>query len=195
MRKSIAVTLALVLSVASANAAGLKLTGNIVTDAASIAKPAPLIATPAPANQLASLMAKLAAIKLDIVTNTVADLTAADADASAINAVTGQMNDPISHACYPALVTFLKSLPTATPPTGTYVAIQIFQKQRDFVAQIQAGIPTYLKLGCAPLIGDEAQIFVKAMSLVGVTIGTGALTGLFPAAAPLTLPALGALAL
>ena len=37
--------------------------------------------------------------------------------------------------------------------------VQLFQKKRDFVAQIQAGIPVYLKLGCAPLLGDEAAIF------------------------------------
>ena len=67
--------------------------------------------------------------------------------------------------------------------TGTLIAVQTFQKARDFQAQIQAGLPTYLKLGCAPLLGDEANILVSALNMVGVGVSLGNLTGILPAAA------------
>lgn len=101
-----------------------------------------------------------------------------------------QVRDPISHACYPALVQFLQTLPSYQPPTGKYVAVQQFQKARDFVAQIKSGLPTYLKLGCEPLLGDEVNTVVQGLALVGVKILPTALTAIMPATAPITLPAL-----
>lgn len=143
-------------------------------------KATPAAATTAaitPASALAKFMADLQAIQQDVVSGTIADLNAADADAAALTNATDptSFKDAISHACYPAAVKFLQSLPVATPTTGKYVLVQLFQKKRDFVAQIQAGLPTYLKLGCAPLLGDEATIFAKLMGLVGVSVSLNTL--------------------
>jgi hypothetical protein len=100
--------------------------------------------------------------------------------------------DPIAHACYPAQIKFLKSLPVIQPISAKppYDVIVLFQRKRDLVAQIKAGLPGYLKVGCAALLGDEETIFIQTLGMIGVTIGAGTLTGIFPAAAPLTLPAL-----
>lgn len=126
---------------------------------------------------LAKFMSDLAALKEEVVNGTVADLQAADADASTLtnSADPTSFRDPIAHACYPAAVKFLQQLPAASAPTGTFVAVQMFQKKRDFVMQIQAGLPVYLKLGCAPLLGDEAAIFTKVMGLVGLKVGLSTL--------------------
>lgn len=135
------------------------------------------------ASTITGLMNQVQSVKAEIITNVVADITAADADAVA-------NNDVISHACYPAAAKFLQSLPVATAPTGTYTGVQLFQKKRDFTATLQAGLPTYLKLGCSALIGDEINTFVTLMNMVGVKILPAAATALFPALAPITLPAL-----
>jgi hypothetical protein len=147
-------------------------------------------AAPVTTDPVSTLMAQIGSVKADIVAGVVADIQAADADASAVSSTTNQMNDPIAHACYPALVKFLQSLPAATPLNGKFVGVQLFQKKRDFIAQLQAGLPVYLKLGCAPLLGDEVATFTKTMLLVGVKIVPAGLTAMFPALAPITLPAL-----
>lgn len=143
-----------------------------------------------PSDALGNLIAQITTVRNDVVAGVVGDLTAADADAAAVNPVTNQMNDQVAHTCYPAAIKFLQSLPTASQPSGKYVTIQLFQKKRDFVAQLQAGLPVYLKIGCAPLLGDELTTFVKVMALVGVKIAPAALAALFPPAAPVLLPAL-----
>ena len=155
-------------------------------------------AAPAPANPLdvlTDLMNQIEQIQATTITNVIADITAANADASAVvtpaTATTAAIvKDPIAAACYPAAIQFLQSLPVATPPTGTLVGVQLFQKKRDFIAQVQAGLPVYLKLGCAPLLGDEITTFVNLMAMVGVKILPAAATALMPALAPITLPAL-----
>lgn len=184
-------------------------TGNIVKDIAA-ARAARGLATPkatvSPASPVASatsdplskLMSDLAKIQSDVVTGVVADINAADADAGTIitpavaatattAAVPAVVKDPIAHACYPAEVQFLQSLPVATAPTGNYVLVQLFQKKRDFIMQIQAGLPAYLRLGCAALLGDEIQTFTKSMALIGVSV---AANGLLPGSGGLVLPAL-----
>lgn len=132
---------------------------------------------PASADPLAKVMDDLARVQQQVVTGVIADITAADADASSLlNAADPEsFKDPISHACYPAAMRFLQSLPVATPPTGEFVLVQLFQKKRDFIAQIRAGLPVYLKLGCAPLLGDEAAILGKLLGLIGVKVGLDAL--------------------
>jgi hypothetical protein len=146
----------------------------------------------APTDVLTQLMTQLQNVQANVVAGVVADINAADVDAGALTNAQDptSVKDPIAHACYPALVKFLQTLPTATPTTGKFVAVQLFQKKRDFIAQVQAGLPTYLKLGCAPLLGDEVQTFISIMAMVGVKIAAPALTALFPPLAPLTLPAL-----
>lgn len=138
------------------------------------AGPAPKAAAVDP---LTKFINDLESIKQEMVDGIVADFNAADADAGQLlnSADPASFKDPISHACYPAAVKFLQSLPVATPTTGKFIVVQLFQKKRDFVAQIRAGLPVYLKLGCAPLIGDEAAIFAKLMGLVGVKVGLDAL--------------------
>jgi hypothetical protein len=139
---------------------------------------------------LTALMAKIQTVQTETIAAVVIDINAADADASAISPTTNQMNDQIAHACYPAAVKFLQSLPSATKPTGKFTGVQLFQKKRDFLAQLQAGLPVYLKLGCAPLLGDEIQTFISIMGMVGVKILPAALTAAVPVLAPITVPAL-----
>jgi hypothetical protein len=153
----------------------------------------------APADPFAQLMSSLEKVKQEDIAGVIADLQAADADAATIvipafpasgslPASDAVVRDPISHACYPAEIKFLQSLPQAATPTGKFILVQAFQAKRDFVAQIKAGLPTYLKLGCAPLLGDEINTFVQTLALVGVKLVPAALTGIFPAIAPITLP-------
>lgn len=179
-------------------------TGNIVKDiatarAARTVTPKAAVSAPAsttaPVNSIDALMAKLDKIASDIVAGVVGDINAADLDAGQLlnPADPTSFKDPIAHACYPAEVKFLQALPTATPTTGNYVVVQLFQKKRDFVNQLKAGLPDYLKIGCGALLGDETQIFISTMAMVGVTVATGGISGLLPAAA--MLPALPALAL
>jgi hypothetical protein len=175
------------------------------------------------ADYLGNFMNQLEQIKAETVAAVIADIQAADADAGtmvtpaipanpgspaiaatatspavpavpATPAVPAAVRDPIAHACYPALVKFLQSTPTFAPATGKLVGFQLFQRKRDFVAQLKAGIPTYLQLGCAPLLGDEANTFIQAMGMVGVKIAPAAIAAICPpcaaAAAPIALPAL-----
>lgn len=139
----------------------------------------PLARAPAPATTAAAglqkIMDDIANVKQELVDGAIADIEAADADASSVDANTGKMRDLIAHTCYPAEIQFLKSLPTATAPTGKFVIVQMFQKKRDFVMLIQAGLPDYLKIGCAPLLGDEVQILTKTLGLIGVKAALGAL--------------------
>lgn len=169
-------------SVQPASAQLRPLTGNLKKDLAPAARTAP-----APLAGLQGFMDQLSKIQTKLVDDTVADMTAADGDAATLINPSDptSFRDPISHACYPAAIKFLQSLPASTAPTGTLIAVQLFQKKRDFVAQIQAGLPVYLKLGCAPLLGDEAAIFTKLMGLLGVNValnailpGSGALSAL-----------------
>lgn len=158
-------------------------------------------AAEAPQPTLASIMAQIEAVQAKTVADVIADINAADVDAGTVitpaipatsttPAVAAVVKDPIAHACYPALVEFLQSLPTANAPSGTLVGVQMFQDSRDFVAQIQAGIPTYLKLGCAPLLGDEVNIVIQALNLVGVKLGAAAIAAALPGLAPIAVPAL-----
>lgn len=167
-----------------------------------VTKTATAPAQTSPILTLDQLMSKIEQITATVVSNTITDIQAANADASTVitpavvatsttPAVPAVLRDPIAAACYPALIQFLQSMPTSTPTTGTFIAVQLFQKQRDFVAQVQAGLPTYLKLGCAALLGDEVQIFTAVLGMVGITVGTGGLAGILPATT--LLPAIPAL--
>jgi hypothetical protein len=181
---------------------------------------APAANPPTSNDPIADLMDKLEKIKAEDVAAIVVDINAADVDAGtvvtpaipatpAVPAVIAPdgvtvvtpavpanpgaaavVKDPISHACYPAAVKFLQSLPVAAKLTGKFVGVQLFQEKRDFIAQLQAGLPTYLKLGCAPLLGDEINTFIQIMAMVGIKILPAAATALMPALAPITLPAM-----
>lgn len=172
-------------------------------------QPKPAAALAAPADPLGDFMTQLEAVKADVINNVIADIQAADADAGAIitpaipanptatpptPAIAAVVRDPIAHACYPAAIQFLQSTPQFQPPTGKLIGVQLFQRKRDFIAQLQAGLPTYLKLGCAPLLGDEVNTFIQIMAMVGVKIAPLGIAAICPpcaaAAAPIALPAL-----
>lgn len=87
---------------------------------------------------------------------TTADLAAADADAVA-------HGDDVAHACYPALTTFVASLPTSTPGTTVAGAFSLFQKERDLRNVVAAGIPKYLLMGCAPLVTEVRGDFLSLL--------------------------------
>ena len=151
-------------------------------------------AAAAAVDPLQQLMDQIAAKKVEFVTNVVAAIQEADDDAATLTnpADPGSFRDPIAHACYPAQIKFLQSLPQvqAIKAPTPYNVIVLFQRKRDLVAQIKQGLPGYLKVGCAALLQDEKTILLQTLGLIGVTVGTGALTGVFPAIAPITLPAL-----
>ena len=144
-------------------------------------------------DSLAKLMAQVSAVQADAVAKAVAALQEADTDAgTVVNATTGEVRDPISHACYPAQIKLLQSLPVVQPINAAppFDLIVLFQRKRDFVAQIKAGVPAYLVVGCAGLLGDEVQTFIQTVGLVGIKIAAPALAGIFPPLAPIALPAL-----
>jgi hypothetical protein len=139
-------------------------------------------------------MDEISAKSATFVAGVVAAIQEADDDAATLTnpADLTSFRDLIAHACYPAQIKFLQSLPQiqAIKALSPYNVIVLFQRKRDLVTQIKAGLPGYLKVGCAALLRDEETIFVQTLGLIGVTIGAGALTGVFPAAAPIVLPAL-----
>lgn len=182
---------------AIAKAAAIVLFALLIVGSAAPAHAAPLPKSrPAAASTdpLQQAMDALSAKNAEIISNVIAAINEADADAAALTNASDptSFRDPIAHACYPAQVKFLQSLPQlqAIKATVPYNLIVLFQRKRDLVAQIKAGLPPYLKVGCAALLGDEAQIFAQTLGLAGVTVAAGALTGIFPAVAPLALPAL-----
>ena len=96
---------------------------------------------------------------------TVADLQAAQADAIA-------HNDVIAAACYPALIQFVSGLPAVG---GTVAgAFSAFQQARDLHKGVSAGLPDYLRLGCAALVQDEKQMILK---LAAIGAGAAATSG------------------
>lgn len=190
------------------------LTGNLAKDIKAGLNPASATtAAPSSGDDLANFMAQLEKVTSDNVAAVIADLQLADIDAGtiitpaiaaspaiaatatspAVPAFAGSpavVKDAISHACYPAAVQFLQSIPAVAAPTGKFVGMQLFQAKRDFVAELQAGLPTYLVLGCAPLLGDEIKIAVQVFNMIGIKVLPATLTALMPALAPVTLPAM-----
>ena len=155
---------------------------------------APPATAPAAALPATFANADLVTVLTNLKTKTVADLTAAEADATA-------NGDAISQPCYPAEITWINSLPavpsltlpgptTANPSPGP---ILLYQQARDtrhsvesLTAQIKtalaAGIPTSVKLGCAALLIDEQTFFNKLLTLAGGAAAMNALAPLAPAA-------------
>lgn len=176
-------------------------------------RPKPAAAViPAPARSndpLSQFMDQLEKVKAENIAAVISDIEAADADAGTVvtpaiaanpsatpptAAIDAVVRDPIAHACYPALIKFLQSTPTFQPASGKLVGFQLFQRKRDFVAQLKAGLPIYLKLGCAPLLGDEVNSFIQIMAMIGVKIAPAGIAAICPpcaaAVAPIALPAL-----
>lgn len=120
-----------------------------------------------PGKNLSDALARLAA-------KGTADLEAADALASAIDPDTNKMVDPVAHACYPAMIKFIGSLPKASDTEPAGVA-EVFERARIARKLVQNGLPDYLKIGCAPLVQDEAIFVTKILALAGIAVGTGGL--------------------
>jgi hypothetical protein len=100
---------------------------------------------------------------------TITDLQNADAIAVA-------NNDAIGHACYPALIQFVQSLPGSSPTTTVSGAFSAFETARVTVNTVQGfQIPVYLKLGCSALLVDT-QTFLAGLA----ALGAGAVTGIPP---------------
>lgn len=104
-----------------------------------------------------------------------ADLEAADALANTANPDTGTIIDPIAHACYPALIKWIGTLPKASNTAGQGI-ITLYEEARIARMLIQAGFPVYVKLGCGALVQDERQQLLQfvgklfGVTLVGVTL-------------------------
>lgn len=116
-----------------------------------------------------------------VVSNVISALKEADADAGTVvtpasDSTPAVVKDPISHACYPAEIQYLQSLPTAKAiqAPAPYNLIVLFQYKRDLINMVLAGqlIPNYLKLGCSALLGNEAAIFAATLGMVGVGAAT-----------------------
>jgi hypothetical protein len=156
--------------------------------------PKPRPAAASPADSLQKIMDQISAKTAAFVSGVIAAIQEADDDAATLTNPSDptSFRDPIAHACYPAQIKFLQSLPQiqAIKAPAPYNVIVMFQRKRDLVAQIQAGLPGYLKVGCAALLKDEETILIQTLGMIGVSVGAGVLTGVFPAAAPITLPAL-----
>lgn len=153
-------------------------TGNPIADikAANSAKVAPQ-------KSLTDILAEIAA-------KGTADLQAADDVASAIDPDSGKMQDAIAHACYPALIKFIGGLPKGPADGSVPGPAVVFERARLARKMIQSGLPDSLKIGCAPLVQDEANFFVKILALAGVAVGTGGLGGLAIPAVPGLLSAM-----
>jgi len=168
------------------------MSGSAMAQGKAVPKPRPAAASAV--DPLQKLMDDITAKEATFVTGVIGALNEADADAATLINPSDptSFRDPISHACYPAQIKFLQSLPQIQEikAPAPYNAIVLFQRKRDLVAEIKAGLPPYLKVGCSALLQDEKTIFVQTLGLIGVGAGAGILTGLFPAAAPLTIPGL-----
>ena len=148
-----------------------------------------------PTDVLNQILSDIENIQAPFINGVIEGLQEADKDAATVvnaSSVPPTVNDPISHACYPAQVQFLQSLPAASLITtpAPYNLIVLFQRKRDFIHLIQAGLPSYLQIGCAALLGDEIKTLVSTLNLVGINVAAASITGLFPPLAPLTMPAL-----
>lgn len=110
---------------------------------------------------------------------TVDDLQAADK-------IAVDAGDDIGHACFPALTRFVQSMPSSLPTTTVAGAFSAFETARTTRIKVQgaigSGIPSYLKLGCAALVQDEAAFITKLAAIGG---GSAVLGPLAPGLAPL----------
>jgi hypothetical protein len=157
----------------------LILAGGGTADAAQKAAPAKAAPAPAPtlAGAIETLIDQIHKRDAAIIKNIIAAIEAADDDAGTIvtpasGSTPAVFKDPIAHACYPAQIQWLESLPTlqSTKIQPPYDVIVLFQFKRDLINMLLKGqlIPDYLKLGCSALLGSEAQIFAATLGLVGV---------------------------
>jgi len=123
---------------------------------------------PAAAPSLSSIITQLDSFLEQLSAKSISDLEAADALAAQTDPTTNQPVDALAHACYPALIKFVQSLPA--PPSGQVGPAVIYERTRILRMTVQNGLPNYLKIGCAPLVQDESTLLVKIAALLGVTL-------------------------
>lgn len=96
---------------------------------------------------------------------TVADLQNADKIAVAAK-------DVLAHACYPALIVWIQSLPSASASTTVSGAVSAFELAR--VTRIgltgSGGIPDSVKLGCGGLLMDEQTLLLRLGAMVATPL-------------------------
>lgn len=119
---------------------------------------------------LSTFNSSLEKLTKELVDKAIADVTAAQLDAT-------NHNDVISLPCWNANLTLLNGLPTQwpTPPTfpvGLALGIQI---QRDLLNAITGDSQTSLKVACAALWGDQLKIVANVAAMLGIRIATGGL--------------------
>ena len=99
-----------------------------------------------------------------LTSSAITDLQAAQADAEA-------HGDQIAAACYPALITFVAQLQSSAQQSQPVGGFSGFQRARDAVKDAEAGVPVYLRIGCAALVqdvtGDAAQ-FLGSLASIGI---------------------------
>ncbi len=100
----------------------------------------------------------------------VADIDVANEMASEVDPETNRAKDEIAAACYPAAKKFIVSLKAKVPAGGTPGVVTLFERKRLLVLTIKKGLPTYLTLGCAPLLGDEIKILVGVVGMAGINL-------------------------
>jgi hypothetical protein len=107
----------------------------------------------------------------------VIDLAAADVIAVA-------HNDALGHACYPVLAKYLpgQGKPTVDQIKGAFSAFEEARATRLGVeGKVSSGIPTELKLACAPLLMDEQQFILRLAAIAGgSTVGVPGIGALIP---------------
>jgi hypothetical protein len=94
---------------------------------------------------------------------TVADLQNADKIAVA-------NNDALAHACYPALIAWIQSLPSATQGTTVSGAVSAFELARTTRIGATTGIPNAVKLGCGGLLIDEQTLLLKLGAMAATSV-------------------------
>lgn len=100
---------------------------------------------------------------------TVADLNSAEQIAVA-------NKDTLSIPCYPALSKFVQSFPSLTGDGTVSGAVSAFETARTARLKVQgavgAGLPDYVKLGCAALFVDEQALAAKLAGMAaGASVG------------------------
>ena len=164
--------------------------------AQATSSPTPLIPA-APITAAVTPAADLATTLTNLKTKTIADLTAAQADAT---------TDPIAAACWPTLVTWINSLPApatlSLPDLKTAAGpVDAFQRLRNtrhgaesladqVKAALASGVPVNVRLGCAALVVDEVQLANRIIALAAGVSAANAFAPLLPAANAVILPSL-----
>jgi hypothetical protein len=67
--------------------------------------------------------------------------------------------------------------------------VTMFERKRLLVIFVKKGLPNYLVIGCAPLLGDEAKVLAGVLGMVGINflIPGGGLPAIAGALAPLKI--------